>query len=104
MFVASRRYIVALTVSTPCCLQTFRVMDTISWAEVTEVRDAMSPALDSRSVSSMCGVDWSVDGKWVAVGSAGGGIHVLGTSSWHLLAPSLDNLSFTDSKINAAGD
>ena len=75
-------------------IQTFRVMDTISWIEVMEVRDAMASALESESVEAMSSVDWSVDGKWVAVGSAGGGVHVLGTTAWHLLAPSLGHLSF----------
>lgn len=69
-------------------------MDTISWVEVMEVRDAMASVLDSTSSFSetMCCVDWSVDGKWVVVGSTGGGIHVLSTSAWQLLAPSLDHL------------
>ena len=66
-----------------------------------EVRDAMASALESESVEAMSSVDWSVDGKWVAVGSAGGGIHVLDTTAWHLLAPSLNHSSLTDQKEEA---
>ena len=75
--------------------QTLRVMDTISWVEVMEVREAISSVLESPSVHAMSSIDWSVDGKWAAVGSTGGGIHVLSTSAWELLAPSLDHLSLT---------
>jgi hypothetical protein len=60
------------------------------------VQDAVASVVDSKNIQAMRSIDWSVDGKWVAVGSTGGGIHVLGTAAWELLAPSLDStLSLT---------
>ena len=47
---------------------------------------------DSTAISC---TDWSVDGKWVALGSAGGGIQVLGAAGWQLLVPSQDRLTLS---------
>lgn len=72
--------------------KTCRIMDTITWVEVSEVHGALSSVFASGRGKIAC-LDWSIDGNWVALGSTGGGIHVLGSSGWQLLAPSLDGLS-----------
>jgi hypothetical protein len=70
-------------------------MDTITWVEVNEIHEAVSSVFEAESSQAVSSIDWSIDGKWVALGSTGGGIHVLGTSGWQLLAPSLDRLSLS---------
>lgn len=72
-------------------------MDTITWVEIDEIHDAMTSMFDKDKSNAISSIDWSTDGKWVALGSRGGGIHVLGTSGWELLAPSLDRLSLSAS-------
>ena len=65
--------------------------------EVTEIRDAVSSLFSTGTSKALSCIDWSKDGKWVALGSKGGGIHVLSTSGWQLLAPSLDGLRLSPS-------
>jgi hypothetical protein len=76
-------------------------MDTITWVEVGEIHGALSSVFETGSSKALSCIDWSIDGKWVALGSTGGGIHVLSTSGWQLLAPSLDGLSLSSNGIAA---
>jgi hypothetical protein len=78
-------------------------MDTITWVEVNEIHEAISSVFEAESSQAVSSIDWSVDGKWVALGSTGGGIHVLGTSGWQLLAPSLDRLSLASQASRGKG-
>jgi hypothetical protein len=67
------------------------VVDTISWAEVDEVRDEASSKLNANSNAGISSVAWSSDGKWVCFGSAAGGIHLRSTRDWQVLVPSASN-------------
>lgn len=75
--------------------QTCRIIDTITWLEVSEAQTATSRIFQNEKTAEIASIDWSVDGNWVALGSHGGGTHVLGTSGWQLLAPSLDHLTLS---------
>jgi WD40 repeat protein len=75
--------------------KTCRVIDTITWTDVSDVQVATCPIFQDNATDAVSTIDWSVDGKWVALGSAGGGIHVLGTVGWQLLAPSQDRLKLS---------
>jgi hypothetical protein len=70
-------------------------MDTITWVEVSEIQEAVSSVFQTETSQAVSTIDWSIDGKWVALGSTGGGIHVLSTSGWQLLSPSLDRLTLS---------
>jgi WD40 repeat protein len=71
--------------------ENFHVCDTISWVSINEVKKALTAIfLDRSYVTSL---DWSMDCKWMAIGSFGSGIHVLSTSDWKLMGPSTDGLS-----------
>lgn len=64
----------------------FCVQDTITWVALNEVKDAHS-SIFPENVHTVSCIDWSLDSKWVAIGGAGSGIHVLSTSNWKLLDP-----------------
>jgi WD40 repeat protein len=70
------------------CLE---VCDTITWVGMHEVKQAL-PTIFASKKSSVTSLDWSIDCKWMAIGSFGSGIHVLNTSNWKLLGPSTDGL------------
>jgi hypothetical protein len=70
----------------------FQLCDTISWVNMNEVKQAL-PAIFVDRRSSVTSLDWSLDSKWMAIGTFGSGIHVLNTSDWKMMGPSTDGLS-----------
>jgi WD40 repeat protein len=60
------------------------VQDTITWVALNEVKESHS-SIFSESVESVACIDWSIDSKWMAIGGAGSGIHIMCTSDWKLL-------------------
>jgi WD40 repeat protein len=73
--------------------ESFHVFDTISWVSMNEVKQTL-PAIFLDRRSYVTSLDWSMDCKWIAIGSYGSGIHVLSTSNWKLMGPLTDGLSF----------
>ena len=71
-----------------------RVIDTITWTEVTDAQTATARIFQDDSTNAVSSIDWSVDGNWAALGSTGGGIYVFATSDWRLLVPSMDQITF----------
>jgi len=65
--------------------QTFRVYDTITWATVKEARESVSSIFATNNATSISGLDWSRDSKWMAIGGLGSGIHLVDTQEWTLL-------------------
>eukprot|EP00934_Nitzschia_sp_Nitz4_P005373 Nitzschia sp. Nitz4//scaffold14_size191712//125738//128560//NITZ4_001737-RA/size191712-snap-gene-0.139-mRNA-1//1//CDS//3329536969//5363//frame0 len=70
---------------------TLQVIDTITWTEVTEIKKATDALFEQESTSAVASIEWSLDGKWVVLGTTGGGIRIVGTSGWRLL-PQLPGL------------
>ncbi len=77
-----------------------RVIDTITWTDVTEVQKATARIFQDDATSAVSCIDWSVDGNWAALGSAGGGIYVIGTVGWQLLMPSKHHLTLSSDSIS----
>jgi hypothetical protein len=82
-------------------MQACKIIDTVSWAEVHEIHDVVSSLFAVGSTDGISSVDWSVDGKWIALGTTGGGIHVLNSSDWQLLAPSFDRVNLASGSFAA---
>ncbi|KAG7357125.1 anaphase-promoting complex subunit 11 RING-H2 finger-domain containing protein [Nitzschia inconspicua] len=78
------------------CLQ---VCDTITWVEVSEVKQEL-PAIFVSQNSVVTSLDWSLDCKWMAIGCFGSGVHVLNTSNWKLLSPMKYGLKSASSEGN----
>lgn len=70
-----------------------RVIDTITWTEVTDAQKATARIFQDDSTNAVSSIDWSVDGNWAALGSTGGGIYVIATSDWKLLVPAMDHVT-----------
>jgi WD40 repeat protein len=78
----------------------FQVYDTISWVAMNEVKQALASTPSGRPATVAC-LDWSLDCRWMAVGSMGSGIIVLSTTDWKRLGPSSDGLSLSPSNESA---
>lgn len=74
------------------CQKFCRVIDTITWTEVTDAQKSTARIFQDVSTNAVSSIDWSVDGNWVALGSSGGGIYVMATSDWRLVVPSMDDI------------
>ncbi len=68
------------------------VYDTITWVALNEVKETHS-SIFVENVHSVACVDWSLESKWVAIGAVGSGLHVMSTSTWKLLGPSMNGLN-----------
>lgn len=77
--------------------RTCRIIDTITWTEVVEVKNATDQIFENTDAltDAISQLDWSLDGKWIALGTIDGGIYALGTSKWQLLVPSKDRLALS---------
>ena len=82
-------------------MQACKIIDTVSWAEVHEIHDVVSSLFTVDSTDGISSVDWSVDGKWIALGTTGGGIHVVDSSDWKLLTPSFDRVNLASGSFAA---
>ena len=78
----------------------FQVYDTISWVAMREVKHSLL-TLPSGPPLAISSIDWSLDCKWMAIGSIGSGIVVLNTSDWKRLGPSSDGLTLSSSTRSA---
>ena len=76
----------------------FQVYDTISWVPVKEVKHSFATLPSNDRPSAISCIDWSLDCKWMALGSIGSGIMVLNTTDWRPLGPSTDGMSLTSAK------
>jgi len=77
-----------LTLTRCFCLQTYKILDTITWVEVNEVSNSLDTLFDPDNCTDTAkSIDWSIDGKWVAMGTASGGIHVMPTQKWQSISP-----------------
>ena len=74
----------------------FRIYDTTTWEIIKDFKESQ-PKIFTNQVDTISCLDWSLDSKWVAIGGAGSGIHLLNTSDWILMGPSTDGLTLTTS-------
>jgi hypothetical protein len=68
--------------------QTFRVINTLTGNDDYEIHKAISKVFKTDSKSNITCVDFSIDGRFIALGNSRVGVKVLGTADWQAVGPS----------------